>query len=101
MQPRWRLFLSLVALVVLLDQGSKLYVHATFALHESRPVIPNFFALTYVRNPGAAFGLLARQDPAFLRLFFAVITAVAVAVLVAYYHRGGQPAAAEPLGASG
>jgi signal peptidase II len=42
-------------------------------LGESIPVIPNLFNLTYVRNPGAAFGMLA-YAPDYIRtpLFFAL-----------------------------
>src|SRR5919109_634889 len=57
---KWQLFACLVLFVLGLDQATKLYVHTTFALHESHPVIANVFAFTYVRNAGAAFGLLAR-----------------------------------------
>ena len=62
-RKKWQLFGCLVLIVLGLDQATKLYVHTTFALHESRPVIDNLFAFTYVRNSGAAFGLLARQSP--------------------------------------
>ena len=65
---KWQLFACLVPLVLGLDQATKLYVHTTFALHESRPVIDNLFAFTYVRNSGAAFGMLAlRSTSAFTR----------------------------------
>jgi signal peptidase II len=84
---KWWLFGLLVGLVLMLDQSSKLYVHTTFTLHESRPVITDFFHLTYVRNPGAAFGLLARQQPAFLRFFFPVVTGLAVVALLLYFAR--------------
>ena len=40
--------------VVLLDQASKEWVRGAFSLHESIPVLPGFFNLTYVRNTGAA-----------------------------------------------
>jgi signal peptidase II len=73
--------------ILLLDQSSKLYVHKTFTLHESRPVIPEFFHLTYVRNPGAAFGLLARQHQDFRQFFFPIVTGVAVLALVVYFSR--------------
>jgi signal peptidase II len=82
---KWQLFGLLVGLVLLLDQGSKLYIHHTFALHESRPVIAELFHLTYVRNSGAAFGLLARQQASFLRLFFPAVTVLAVVLLVLYF----------------
>ena len=82
---KWQLFGLLVGLVLLLDQGSKLYIHHTFTLHESHPVIAEFFHLTYVRNSGAAFGLLARQQATFLRLFFPTVTVLAVVLLVLYF----------------
>lgn len=82
---KWKLFAGLVALVLLLDQATKLYVHTTFALHESWPVVDHLFHLTYVRNPGAAFGFLARQDRSFLRLFFPAVTVLAVVALVIYF----------------
>ena len=87
---KWVLLVALAGLVLLLDQGSKVYVHHTFVLHESRPVIADFFHLTYVRNPGAAFGLLARQKAAFLRLFFPMVTVLAILALLVYFIRVPQ-----------
>lgn len=49
--------------VVLLDQLSKAVVVQHMALHESFPVIAGFFNITYVRNTGAAFGILSGQAP--------------------------------------
>jgi signal peptidase II len=72
-------------LVLGLDQATKLYIHHTFILHESRPVVTDFFHLTYVRNSGAAFGLLARQNATFLRLFFPLVTLFAVVILLLYF----------------
>ena len=83
---KWRFFLLLVGLVLVLDQGTKLYIHHTFMLHESRPVVTDFFHLTYVRNSGAAFGLLARQNATFLRLFFPAVTLCAVGILLLYFQ---------------
>jgi signal peptidase II len=84
---KWCVLILLTGLVLLLDQGSKLYVHHTFVLHESRPVIGNFFHLTYVRNPGAAFGLLARHKEVFLRVFFPTVTVLAIVALLVYFIR--------------
>jgi signal peptidase II len=84
---KWQLFGCLVLIVLGLDQATKLYVHTTFALHESRPVIDNLFALTYVRNAGAAFGMLAQQSETFLRLFFPAVTVLALVGLLTYFVR--------------
>ena len=39
------------------DSLSKAWITDNFYLHESRPIITDVFYFTYVRNPGAAFGL--------------------------------------------
>jgi signal peptidase II len=50
------LYILLIVVLVIIDQVSKIYVAGNFYLGESVPVIDGFFNLTYVRNPGAAFG---------------------------------------------
>jgi signal peptidase II len=55
-------------------------------LHDSFPVIQGFFSITYVRNPGAAFGFLAGALPLFRYIFFVAITVTAI-VLILYYIR--------------
>jgi signal peptidase II len=84
---KWLLFVTLVGMVVAVDQGTKRYVDATFNLYESRPVVEGIFNLTYVRNSGAAFGMLSRRDPEFLRLFFLSVTGAALLIVVFYYSR--------------
>lgn len=54
--------LVVAVLIALSDQWTKAVVRATFALNESRPVIEGVFSLTYVRNPGAAWGILGGQN---------------------------------------
>ncbi len=49
--------LVITGLIFLVDQASKYAVRTQMGLHESIPVIPNFFSLTYVTNTGMAFGL--------------------------------------------
>lgn len=73
-------FLLLVALVLGIDQLSKYIIRANFQPNESLPVINSVFHLTYVNNPGAAFGLLAYKTP----VFVTVTLLVAVVILVAY-----------------
>jgi signal peptidase II len=69
------------ALVFLADQATKAVVQAAMTPGESVPVLP-VLSLTYVRNPGAAFGILGGV-PAGIRLpLLLVVTAVALGVLL-------------------
>jgi signal peptidase II len=67
--------------IVLLDQVTKQQIMQTMRLHESIPIIPNLFSLTYIRNPGAAFGLLAGSSNAFRMVFFGLTSIFALGLL--------------------
>jgi signal peptidase II len=75
---RTRALVGIAALVVLVDQVTKLVIRRQFELHDSMPVIPGFFSLTRVHNTGAAFGLLNSVE---LPYKTAVLTAVRLAAL--------------------
>ena len=45
------------AIIVIADQISKSIIKYSMLLHDSIPVIPDFFHLTYVVNKGMAFGI--------------------------------------------
>src|SRR5690348_5758980 len=68
--------------VIILDQATKHWIMQSMRLHESIPIVQNLFNFTYIRNPGAAFGLLAGSSNAFRTVFFGVTSLVAVVVLV-------------------
>jgi signal peptidase II len=76
---RWRLLGIVTAVVLVLDQATKLYVDANFELYESVPVIKGWFHLTYIRNQGAAFGILssgAWRVPFFITVALVALTAI-------------------------
>ncbi|MCS6896491.1 MAG: signal peptidase II [Nitrospira sp.] len=81
------LLASLTGVVIAVDQVTKLRVMQTMRLHESIQVIPNFFSLTYIRNPGAAFGLLAGSSQTFRLIFFGVTSLFALGLLSAILLR--------------
>lgn len=88
-----------IALVIIaLDQGSKWLIQQGMTLHESIPVIPGFFHITYILNRGAAFGILENQRWLFL------IMAILLFVLYAVFrkklpeHRAVQAGAGMLLG---
>ena len=78
---------SLTASVILSDQLTKLHVVQTMRLHESIPIIPNLFSFTYIRNPGAAFGLLAGSSNAFRMVFFGITSIFALVLLGTILYR--------------
>ena len=76
------LLLALIAVtVIIVDQLTKYWITQSMRLHESIPIIPNLFSFTYIRNPGAAFGLLAGSSNAFRTVFFGITSLFALALL--------------------
>ncbi len=71
------------AAVLVLDLFTKFLVQQTLREYESIPVIGNFFRLTYIYNPGAAFGL--HLGP-YSRFIFLGLAFVALGVLIVMYQ---------------
>ena len=65
-----------MALLVLIDQLTK-YAAATRLADAPKVIIPGVFELTYVRNYGAAFGILQNA-----RSFFIAVTLIMIAIIV-------------------
>lgn len=83
-------YLALIAICVAIlevDQWTKNMVHNNFHWGESRPIVKNFFALTYVRNTGAAFGFLNKAPVAFREPFFIIVPLLAMAVILVIFIR--------------
>src|SRR5205814_951798 len=54
----YRGYYFLIAIMILaLDQVSKLFIVRNIPLHDTVTLIPGFFSLSHVLNPGAAFSL--------------------------------------------
>lgn len=80
-----RIFVLAATICLLLDQLSKIYIDRTFSLYQSLPVVENFFHITYLRNPGAAFGILADSS---IRLpFFIGVSLLAILGILWYQRR--------------
>lgn len=60
--------LCIALVTVLVDQGSKWLIRDVMMLHESIPVMPGIFHITYILNRGAAFGILENQRWLFLAI---------------------------------
>ena len=77
-------WLLLVAVVVILDQGSKLLVWYAMGLDEvgeSIPLIQDVLHFTHVKNTGAAFGMFGEQNQ---RWVFMLLSVLGIAALIVY-----------------
>jgi signal peptidase II len=83
---RLRLAIGAALVVVVLDQATKAVVEHTMRLYQSIPLLP-FFSLTYVRNTGAAFGILGQLSPALRLPLFLGVTIAAMGALVSYLRQ--------------
>lgn len=63
----------LIISIIILDQLSKYYIQQSMQLGMSIPVWDGIFHITYILNPGAAFGILENQ-----RVFFLLIAGVLI-----------------------
>src|ERR1035437_551383 len=85
MKLKYLILIAVSAIVLVIDQATKIYVDRTMDLHSSVTVVKNFFNITYLRNKGAAFGILAHSS---YRLpFFLLVSVVAIAVIVLVFYR--------------
>ncbi len=81
------ILLPVFAITLLLDQLSKLWIVDRFSYGELWVVIPDFFNLTHVRNPGGAFSFLATVSDDIRQAFFLGTGALAIVLLLAFFRR--------------
>ena len=77
-------YLIITALVMALDQFTKYVVSTRMQEGDEIDVIRNFFAISYTKNPGIAFGML---NSGALRWLFVAISVIAVLVVLVYMMR--------------
>ena len=86
MPTKYTLLLIAVSAVVVCDQVSKLYVDTVMLPHQSFTVLENYVDITYVRNPGGAFSLLARAGREVVRPLLLGLSFVAALMLIIAYR---------------
>ncbi|MGI6406799.1 MAG: signal peptidase II [Syntrophaceticus sp.] len=77
------IFLFTVFMALLIDQFTKGMIVNQMEPGESVPVISQIFHITYVRNPGGAFGILAHKTEIFVVM--AVLFIILVSILPIYF----------------
>lgn len=87
LQPKAKLFLLAVLIAFASDYATKLWIVQNLELYGRIEVIEGFFAITHVRNPAAAFGLL-RDFPEEFRLpFFLGVSVLATLLVFSFYRK--------------
>ena len=75
------LIISMILTLVTIDQWTKYYISSNFNLYQSKPVIENFFHLTYITNDGMAFGLSFPGGKKLLLIMTIILTLFIIAYL--------------------
>jgi len=73
--------------IIILDQLTKLLILQYLPLHSSLEIIPGFFNLVHVRNPGGAFSIFAGANSALRQGLFMGLTVFIVIVLLFAYRK--------------
>jgi len=97
---KYGLFATTAGGVLAVDQLTKYWIDSAMAIHDTIPVLSGFFSITYVRNPGAAFGFLAGASPTFRYTFFIVVNIIAIALILTYIRKAGKKESRMILGLS-
>lgn len=80
-------YLTLSALVVLVDALTKWMIATRVELHEAIGVIPNLFQIVHVRNSGAAFGIGANASSQMIPLLLNGGAIAVFCIVVVYAMR--------------
>jgi signal peptidase II len=75
----------IAGLVVILDQITKILILKNVPLYHSITIIPGFFNITHIHNPGGAFGFMAHQDSSLRKLLFIFLSSSAICVIFYFY----------------
>lgn len=82
---KYFIFVAVAGIGLLMDQVTKFYIDNNMDLYESFSVIDNLFSITYLRNPGAAFGLFAQSG--FRIPFLVGVSLVALFAIIVTVHK--------------
>ena len=76
---------TVTVIVILLDQITKTLITGRLSLHQSVEIIGGLFNIIYIRNPGAAFGILG--DWGTIRTILLIVVSIAALVVIIYLYR--------------
>ena len=72
-------------LVIIIDQITKALILNFMPLYSSIEVVPGFFSLTHIHNPGGAFGFMSNQSSSFINTIFLFVISLAICLIFYLY----------------
>lgn len=87
MSLKLRIFAVSSVLALVVDQVSKTWVAASLSYADRVKVIEDFFYITHVRNPGAAFSTFLSIEPRLRLAFFISVSLVAIGIIFSFYRK--------------
>lgn len=73
--------ITIIGLLTALDQLTKFIITSKFSLYETKPVIKDVFAITYIQNTGVAWGMFKGK-----RIIFLILTFIALLFAFRIYY---------------
>ncbi len=84
---RYVRLLMIAGTVCIVDQLVKALIVSTVPVYQTIPVIPGFFNLTHIYNPGGAFGFLSGSPSVLRHLFFVIASIIAMGLILFLYAK--------------
>jgi signal peptidase II len=78
--------------VVILDRITKLYIQAAYSPRDVTKVIPGFFYIDHVENPGAGFGMLADSQGVWREVVLVGVSVIVMLIIAVMLWRPGASA---------
>ncbi|HLA48632.1 MAG: signal peptidase II [Nitrospinae bacterium RIFCSPLOWO2_02_FULL_39_110] len=78
--------ITMVLMLVVIDQLTKFYIDSNFILYQSLEVISGYFNITYIRNSGVAFGILSGFKGIVSQIIFIFISLIAISAIIIIYR---------------
>jgi len=84
---KYTYLLMVAGLVVVMDQITKALILGYLPLYNSITVVPGFFNIIHIHNPGGAFGFLADQGSGVRKTVFLFVSFLAVCLIFWFYKK--------------
>ena len=87
MQNKYLKLAIIAGLVIILDQITKAVILYYLPLYHSISIIPGFFSITHIHNPGGAFGFMANQSSILRIIVFLCFSSLAICLIFYFYKK--------------